>query len=164
MSFRAERGISLFKQEELLILFNFDWLIDKSENRTTMVIKLYYVYILTNAYNKILYTGVTNDLERRCYEHKHKISKGFTQKYNVDKFVYFEKFDFIDLAISREKQIKGYSRAKKIALINILNKEWKELYIIIKSKRYLINLKIFLIYLLISTNKPISSKYDCHKN
>ena len=93
-----------------------------------MVIRLYYVYIMTNAYNKVLYTGVTNDLERRCYEHKHKIVKGFTRKYNVDKLVYFEKFDFIDLAISREKQIKGYSRAKKIALINILNKEWKELY------------------------------------
>jgi len=83
-----------------------------------MVIRLYYVYIMTNTYNKVLYTGVTNDLERRCYEHKHKIVKGFTQKYNVDKLVYFEKFDFIDLAISREKQIKGYSRAKKIALIN----------------------------------------------
>ena len=78
-----------------------------------MVIRLYYVYIMTNTYNKVLYTGVTNDLERRCYEHKHKIVKGFTQKYNVDKLVYFEKFDFIDLAISREKQIKGYSRAKK---------------------------------------------------
>ena len=93
-----------------------------------MEIKLYYVYILTNEYNNVLYTGVTNDLERRCYKHKQKIVKGFTQKYNVDKLVYFEKFDFIDLAISREKQIKGYSRAKKIALINIFNKEWKELY------------------------------------
>ena len=90
--------------------------------------KLYYVYILTNAYNKVLYTGVTNDLERRCYEHKHKIVKGFTQKYNVDKLVYFEKFDFIDLAIAREKQIKGYSRMKKVALIDQFNKEWKELF------------------------------------
>ena len=93
-----------------------------------MRIKLYYVYILTNAHNTVLYTGVTNDLERRCYEHKQKLVKEFSQKYNVDKLVYFEKFDFIDLAIFREKQIKGYSRAKKIALINILNKEWKELY------------------------------------
>ena len=90
--------------------------------------KLYYVYILTNAYNKVLYTGVTNDLVRRCYEHKRKIVKGFTQKYNADKLIYFEKFDFIDLAISREKQIKGYSRLKKIELINKFNKEWKELY------------------------------------
>ena len=93
-----------------------------------MVIKLYYVYILTNAYNKVLYTGVTNDLERRCQEHKQKLIKGFSQKYNVDKLVYFEKYDFIDLAIAREKQIKGYSRAKKIALINKFNKDWKELY------------------------------------
>jgi putative endonuclease len=92
-----------------------------------MKIQLYYVYILTNVYNKVLYTGVTNDLKRRCYEHKQKMVKGFTQKYNVDKLVYFEKFDFIDLAISREKQIKGYSRAKKIALINIFNKQWKDL-------------------------------------
>jgi putative endonuclease len=74
---------------------------------------LYYVYILTNAYNEVLYTGVTNDLEIRYYEHKQKKVKGFTQKYNVDKLVFFEQFDFTDLAISREKQIKGYSRAKK---------------------------------------------------
>ena len=93
-----------------------------------MKIQLYYVYILTNVYNKVLYTGVTNDLKRRCYEHKQKMVKGFTQKYNVDKLVYFEKFDFIDLAISREKQIKGYSRAKKKALVDQFNKEWKELY------------------------------------
>jgi len=100
-----------------------------------MEIKLYYVYILTNAYNEVLYTGITNDLERRCYEHKQKIVKGFTQKYNVDKLVYFEQFDFIDLAISREKQIKGYSRAKKFALINLFNKDWKELY---RNKRVMI--------------------------
>jgi len=93
-----------------------------------MGVYLYYVYILTNAYNKVLYTGVTNDLERRLYEHKLKNIKGFTQKYNVDKLVYFEQFDFIDLAISREKQIKGYSRQKKIELINKRNKEWKELF------------------------------------
>ena len=92
-----------------------------------MRIHLYYVYILTNEYNKVLYTGVTNDLERRCFEHKQKKIKGFTQKYNVDKLIYFEKFDIIDLAIAREKQIKGYSRSKKLALIDEFNKEWKEL-------------------------------------
>jgi putative endonuclease len=92
-----------------------------------MRIQLYYVYILTNAYHSVLYTGVTNDLERRCYEHKQKIFKGFTRKYNVDKLIYFEQFDFIDLAIAREKQIKGYSRAKKIALIDQFNKGWKEI-------------------------------------
>jgi putative endonuclease len=92
-----------------------------------MGIHLYYVYILTNEYNNVLYTGVTNDLERRCFEHKHKKIKGFTQKYNVYKLIYFETFDLIDLAIAREKQIKGYSRSKKLALINQFNKEWKEL-------------------------------------
>lgn len=74
---------------------------------------LYYVYILTNAHNTVLYTGVTNDLERRCSEHKKRIIKGFTQKYNVDKLIYFEIFDMIENAIAREKQIKGYSRTKK---------------------------------------------------
>jgi len=93
-----------------------------------MKIHLYYVYILTNAYNKVLYTGVTNDLKRRCNEHKQKKIKGFTQTYNVDKLIYFEEFDFIDLAIAREKQIKGYARAKKITLIDQFNKDWKELY------------------------------------
>ncbi len=92
-----------------------------------MKIKLFYVYMLTNKNHKILYIGVTNDLERRCYEHKQKKIKGFTQKYNVDKLVYFEKFDFIDMAIAREKQIKGYSRLKKNNLINRYNPEWKEL-------------------------------------
>jgi len=99
-----------------------------------MRIYLYYVYILTNEHHTVLYTGVTNDLERRCYEHKHKLIKGFTQKYNVDKLVYFEQFDYIDLAIAREKQVKGYSRVKKIALINQMNKEWRELSIGGKSK------------------------------
>jgi putative endonuclease len=90
-------------------------------------IHLYYVYILTNTSHKVLYTGVTNDLERRCYEHKHKLVRGFTQKYNVTKLIHFEVFDDINLAISREKQIKGYSRAKKVALIDQLNKNWDEL-------------------------------------
>jgi putative endonuclease len=83
---------------------------------------------LTNANHTVLYTGVTNDLERRCNEHKQKRTKGFTKKYNVDKLIYFEQFDFVDLAIAREKQIKGYSRVKKQELINQFNKEWKELY------------------------------------
>ena len=93
-----------------------------------MKIHHYYVYILSNAHNTVLYSGVTNDLQRRCFEHKQKIIKGFTQKYNVDKLVYFEQFDFAESAIAREKQIKGYSRAKKNALINSFNKEWVELY------------------------------------
>ena len=92
-----------------------------------MKIHIYYVYLLTNANNTVLYTGVTNDLVRRCYEHKQRKIKGFTQKYNVDKLIYFEKFDFIDLAIAREKQIKGYSRMKKNTLIDKFNEGWKEL-------------------------------------
>jgi putative endonuclease len=67
-------------------------------------------------------------LERRCFEHKQKKTKGFTQKYNVDKLVYYEKFGLIDLAIAREKQIKGYSRLKKIALIDKFNPGWENLY------------------------------------
>lgn len=92
-----------------------------------MKLHLYYVYIMTNAHNNVLYTGVTSDLERRCYEHKHKIYKGFTKKYNVDKLIYFEKFEFVEDAINREKQIKGYSRSKKVALIEGFNKDWNEL-------------------------------------
>jgi putative endonuclease len=92
-----------------------------------MIIKEYYVYILTNTHHTVLYTGVTNDLERRCYEHKQKKIKGFAQKYNVDKLIYFERFDSIDLAIEREKQIKGFSREKKTAIINQFNNEWIEL-------------------------------------
>jgi putative endonuclease len=75
----------------------------------------------------VLYTGVTNDLNRRMYEHKNKVIKGFTQKYNVSKLVYFEETTDAYSAISREKQIKGGSRAKKIALIETINPDWKDL-------------------------------------
>jgi putative endonuclease len=97
-----------------------------------MKLHLYYVYILTNSSNKVLYVGVSNDLERRCYEHKQKLLKGFTQKYNVYKLIYFEMFDSIELAIRRKKQIKGYSRSKKDSLINEINPEWYEL--LVKGK------------------------------
>lgn len=75
-----------------------------------------------------MYTGVTNDLIRRVYEHKNKLVAGFTQKYNVDRLVYFEICSGIVLAIEREKQIKGWSRKKKQDLINSLNPEWDDLY------------------------------------
>ncbi len=94
-----------------------------------MKIHLYYVYILSNRHNSVLYTGVTNDLERRCFDHKQKKIRGFTQKYNIDKLVYYEIFDHIDLAIAREKQIKGYSRARKNRLIDEFNKKWEDLLI-----------------------------------
>ena len=93
-----------------------------------MKIYQYYVYILTNSRNKVLYTGVTNNLVRRCHEHKKGLIKGFTKKYNVSKLVYFEVFDHIETAIKREKQIKTITRLKKESLINAFNPDWKELF------------------------------------
>ena len=82
---------------------------------------------MTNKNNTVLYTGVTNDLERRMREHKGKLVEGFTKKYNITKLVYYEISDNIESAILREKQIKGGSRQKKIELINSMNKEWRDL-------------------------------------
>ena len=90
--------------------------------------KQFYVYILTNKYNTILYIGVTNNLKRRVYEHKNKLVEGFTKKYNINKLVYYEVFEDAYNAISREKQLKAGSRKKKLDLINKINKEWKDLY------------------------------------
>jgi putative endonuclease len=87
-----------------------------------------YVYLLANKHNNVLYTGVTSDLIRRVYEHKNKLVKGFTQKYNVDRLVYYEACSNIVVAIEREKQVKGWSRKKKEDLINALNPEWDDLY------------------------------------
>jgi len=88
----------------------------------------HYVYILTNKYNKVLYTGVTDDLSKRMYEHRNRLREGFTKKYNVDKLVYFEHIEVAADAMAREKQIKGWLRKKKIDLINLNNPEWKDLY------------------------------------
>ena len=88
---------------------------------------MYYVYMITNWNNKVLYTGVTNNLERRIFEHKNKIIKGFTSKYNINKLVYFDYTDNINSAIAREKQIKGWTRKKKNELIEEMNPEWKDL-------------------------------------
>ena len=88
----------------------------------------YYVYILTNKNITVLYRGVTNDLQRRVYEHKGKMVSGFSKRYNIVKLVYYEVFDDAYSAISREKQIKGGSRQKKIDLINSTNRKWKDLY------------------------------------
>jgi putative endonuclease len=92
------------------------------------VSRQYYVYIMTNARNTVLYVGVTNDLVGRIYEHKEKLVSGFTKKYNIVKLVYYEVFDDIENAILREKQIKAGSRQKKVQLINSTNKEWRDLY------------------------------------
>ena len=90
--------------------------------------KHYFVYILTNKSNKVLYIGVTNNLECRMYEHKNKLVKGFTEKYNLTKLVYYEVTSDIISAIKREKQLKNWHRDWKIKLINDFNPEWKDLF------------------------------------
>lgn len=90
--------------------------------------KIGFVYIMTNFTNNVLYTGVTNDLTRRVFEHKSKINDGFTKRYNVTKLVYYEVFDDIENAILREKQIKGGSRVKKMKLIDAMNPKWNDLH------------------------------------
>jgi len=93
-----------------------------------MMNRQYYVYLMTNRHNTVLYTGVTNNLKRRVYEHKEGLGGGFTGKYKVNKLVYFESTEDVYAAISREKQIKGGSRRKKIDLVNSMNPEWEDLY------------------------------------
>ena len=88
----------------------------------------YYIYILANQNNTVLYVGVTNDLVRRVFEHKEKLSDGFTKKYNIDKLVYYEMCTDVLSAITREKQIKAGSRKKKELLIESTNIEWDDLY------------------------------------
>lgn len=87
----------------------------------------YYIYLLSNKNNNVLYVGVTNNLERRVYEHKNKIIEGFTAKYNINKLVYYEDTSDINSAILREKEIKKWRREKKNNLINSINPEWKDL-------------------------------------
>ena len=89
----------------------------------------YYVYILSNTHKNVIYTGVTNDLVRRVYEHKKHLDKSsFTSRYNVENLVYFEQTTDIDAAISREKQIKGWNRKRKEKLIEAKNPNWDDLY------------------------------------
>ena len=87
----------------------------------------YFIYLLTNWKNKAIYIGVTNDLERRLYEHKNKLVKGFTEKYNVSKLVYFEETQDVTTAIDREKEIKKWRREKKDRLVNQTNPNWRDL-------------------------------------
>jgi putative endonuclease len=89
--------------------------------------KTYYIYLLTNWNNKVMYVGVTSDLECRVYEHKNKLVEGFTEKYNVNKLVYFETTNDVMAAIEREKQIKKWRREKKNQLVVEMNPEWKDL-------------------------------------
>ena len=89
--------------------------------------KHFYVYILSNKHNTVLYTGVTSNLQKRISEHQTKAVPGFTKKYNVDKLVYYEIYDDVISAISREKQIKAGSRQKKVELIEKENQLWTDL-------------------------------------
>ena len=90
--------------------------------------RVYCVYIMTNRYNTVLYTGVTSDLRKRVWQHKEKLVEGFTKQYNVTKLVYYEVCGDALSSIAREKQIKGGSRKKKVDLINQANPNWRELY------------------------------------
>ena len=92
-----------------------------------MSTKSYYTYIMMNKWNTVSYTGMTSDLSERSWQHKEKIVKGFTQKYNINKLVYYETFDSPTDAIEREKQIKKWSRKKKLELIKTVNPELKDL-------------------------------------
>ena len=92
-----------------------------------MLVRSYYVYLLTNWNNKVMYVGVTNDLARRIYEHKSKLVPGFTEKYQVRKLVYFEETSDVEAALAREKEIKKWRREKKDALVIDRNPEWRDL-------------------------------------
>jgi putative endonuclease len=90
--------------------------------------KSFYVYMLTNYTNSVLYTGVTSNLIKRVFEHKAKLVDGFTNKYKINKLIYYEIAVDAEAAITREKQLKGGSRKQKLKLIHNMNKEWRDLY------------------------------------
>ena len=93
------------------------------------IIMNYYVYILTNHHKNVIYTGVTNDLRRRMYEHKNHLDKGsFTARYNIERLVYYEATSDVNTALEREKQIKGWNRKRKDKLVESKNPNWEDLY------------------------------------
>ena len=87
----------------------------------------YYVYILSNRNNRVIYVGMTNDLHKRLYQHRHKLAEGFSSKYNVNRLVYYEHSRDVNAAIAREKEIKKWRRVKKNKLIGKMNPDWKDL-------------------------------------
>jgi putative endonuclease len=87
----------------------------------------YYVYILSNRHDTVFYVGVTNDLRRRLREHREKVYPGFTKRYNIGKLLYFEPYQWLQDAIAREKQLKRWSRAKKLRLVHTINPEMRNL-------------------------------------
>ncbi|MBQ9118217.1 MAG: GIY-YIG nuclease family protein [Clostridia bacterium] len=88
---------------------------------------MYYVYVLVNKTNKVMYVGVTNDLQRRLYEHKKELVEGFTKRYHIHKLVYYEEYSDVKEAIAREKQIKGFLRVRKNQLVETINPNWVDL-------------------------------------
>jgi len=123
-SFKTDLG----NNDEIATAF-FEWPRNDSHLIWRTIVKnQYYVYIITNKTNKVLYTGVTKDLKRRIYEHKEKFVAGFSKRYKLSKIVYFEILDDVESAINREKQIKNGPRQKKIDLINSINNKWRDLY------------------------------------
>lgn len=107
-----------------------------------MTERTYYVYILASKKKGTLYIGITNNILRRVLEHKEKILKGFTAEHNIDKLVYFEKYDNVNFAIKREKNLKEWHRKWKIRLIEESNKEWKDLFYDLISKEDIESLRI----------------------
>ncbi len=89
--------------------------------------KKYYIYIITNKYKSVFYTGVTNDLKRRIFKHKNKLIEGFSKKYNINTLVYYEEYHDINEAIEREKQVKDYRREKKLELVKSINRDVKDI-------------------------------------
>ena len=89
--------------------------------------KNYYVYLMTNKHNSVIYTGMTGNINRRITEHKMKLINGFSKKYNITKLVCYESFEYVNDAILREKQIEKWPRRKKIQLVNTVNKDWRDL-------------------------------------
>lgn len=92
------------------------------------MVKRFYVYILTNQFNKVLYIGVTSNLPQRVYQHRNKLIEGFTSRYNLTKLVYYEQIEEAMTAFEREKSLKNLVRRKKVQLINEFNFEWRDLY------------------------------------
>ena len=92
------------------------------------MLRTYYVYILASKRNGTLYIGVTNDLIRRIYEHKNDMTEGFTKRYRIHRLVYYEEFNNVNDAITREKRMKKWKRSWKIELIKSVNSKWRDLY------------------------------------
>ena len=103
-------------------------ILERSEgSRRIERVKMYYVYILTNKTNKVMYVGITNDLKRRLYEHKNELIDGFTKRYHVHKLVYYEAYNRSKDAIAREKRLKGLFRSRKNELVESMNPSWEDL-------------------------------------